>query len=124
MPVKVADASALAALLFGEPAAEEVARQLERCTLFAPTLLGIEIASVCLKKTRRHPAHRDALLTAFGLLSQMEIARVKVDLPAVLRLAEQTRLSVYDASYLWLARRLDAELVTLDKPLGRAAAAD
>jgi predicted nucleic acid-binding protein len=32
-------------------------------------------------------------------------------------------LTGYDASYLWLAQRLDAELVTLDRPLGRAAAA-
>jgi predicted nucleic acid-binding protein len=30
------------------------------------------------------------------------------------------KLSLYDASYLWLARALDAELVTLDERLVRA----
>jgi len=31
----------------------------------------------------------------------------------ILMLAEQFRLTGYDASYLWLAQRLNAELVTL-----------
>jgi len=38
-------------------------------------------------------------------------------------LALETGLTVYDASYLWLARRLGAELVTLDKALDAAARA-
>jgi predicted nucleic acid-binding protein len=32
-----------------------------------------------------------------------------------------TGLSAYDASYLWLARDLDVELVTLDRQLAKAA---
>jgi len=55
MTVKVVDASALAALLFGEPEAEKVASRLEKSRLVAPALLGFEIASVCLKKLRRDP---------------------------------------------------------------------
>jgi predicted nucleic acid-binding protein len=35
-------------------------------------------------------------------------------------LTERTRLSLYDASYLRLARTLGAELVTLDDKLARA----
>jgi len=31
-------------------------------------------------------------------------------------------LTAYDASYLWVARQIGAELVTLDKELNRAAA--
>jgi predicted nucleic acid-binding protein len=122
MPVKVVDASALAALLFGEPTAQGIAEQLEGSSLFAPTLLPTEVASVYLKKSRRHPTQRNALLVAFGLLERMDIARVDVDLDAATQLAEQTRLTIYDASYLWLARRLGAELVTLDGALARAAA--
>ena len=41
----------------------------------------------------------------------------------MLALAERLQLTGYDASYLWLAQRLRSELVTLDRPLGRAAAA-
>jgi predicted nucleic acid-binding protein len=35
-------------------------------------------------------------------------------------LAEQIGLAWYDASYLWLARRTEAELVTLDQRLDAA----
>jgi predicted nucleic acid-binding protein len=40
-----------------------------------------------------------------------------------LPLAKDCGLTGYDASYLWLAQRLNGELVTLDQPLGRAATA-
>jgi predicted nucleic acid-binding protein len=39
-----------------------------------------------------------------------------------LQLAARFGLSSYDASYLWLARELNAELVTLHQHLARAAA--
>jgi hypothetical protein len=40
---------------------------------------------------------------------------------AVLTLAAATGLTAYDASYLWLARRLGAKRVTLDRQLAAAA---
>jgi predicted nucleic acid-binding protein len=43
-----------------------------------------------------------------------------VDHPRILDLAEATGLTAYDASYLWLARALGAELVTLDRKLAAA----
>ena len=52
----------------------------------------------------------------------MMIESAEVDHAGVLMLAEQFRLTGYDASYLWLAQRLNAELVTLDRRLARAAA--
>jgi len=39
-------------------------------------------------------------------------------------LAERHRLSVYDATYLWLAIDVDAELATFDAELARAATAE
>ena len=56
--VRVVDASAFAAILFGEPEAEEVVARLQGSRLAAPALLPYEIASVCLKKIRRHPDTR------------------------------------------------------------------
>jgi uncharacterized protein with PIN domain len=52
-PVKVVDASALGALLFGEPEAEAVAGRLGDARLVAPPLLGFELTNVCLMKSRR-----------------------------------------------------------------------
>jgi predicted nucleic acid-binding protein len=121
--VKVVDASALAAVLFAEPAGEAAAARLRDGSLVAPSLLAYEITSVCLAKIRANPAQRVAFLTAFANWYHMGIELVAVDQDGVLSLAEQTGLSSYDASYLWLARRLGAELVTLDRRLAYASAA-
>ncbi len=122
MAVKVVDASAIAALLFGEPEAESVAKQLDASRLVAPALFGFELANVCTIKTRRHPERREALATAFRLRERLSIESVSVNHDDVPGLAATVGLTAYDASYLWLARQLGVELVTLDRQLGRAAA--
>lgn len=122
MAVKVVDASALAALVFGEPEAEAVAERLQDSTLIAPALLGFEIASVCLKKLRRNPEQRDALLAALTMSGRMPIELVEIDHAETLQVAESVGVSSCDATYLWLAQTLDAELVTLDKRLQSAGA--
>ena len=120
MAVKVVDASAAAALLFGEPEADTIAAQLDGAQLAAPALLGFELANVCLIKSRRHPEQREALTTAFHLRGRLQVANASIDHDAVLELANETGLTAYDASYLWLARQLGAELVTLDRQLANA----
>jgi predicted nucleic acid-binding protein len=119
--VRVVDASALAALLFGEPAGEAIAKRLDNGRLVAPTLLGYELANVCVVKCRRYPEKREALLAAFGMRGWLGVEQVDVDHAAAATLALSTGLTLYDASYLWLARHLKAELVTLDRQLERAA---
>jgi predicted nucleic acid-binding protein len=121
MPAKVIDASALAALLFAEPASDEISGRLADSLLVAPTLLRYEVGSVALKKLRRYPRQREAILAALGLVARMAIREVEVPTDEVVHLAEQTRLTAYDASYVWLARSIRAELVTLDEDLDRAA---
>ena len=81
------------------------------------------MANVCLTKARRHPDLRDALIAALGLLAHMEIDVVEIDHGEALLLAEKTALTAYDASTLWLAEALNAELVTLDKRLATARSA-
>jgi predicted nucleic acid-binding protein len=117
MPGKVVDASAVSALLFGEPKAARVVDALQGFRLAAPVLLDYEVSSVCLKKIHLYPERRDALLSAYRLLSSLSVDRYGVDAEATMLLAEETGLSIYDASYLWLARVLRAELVTLDRRL-------
>ena len=121
MAAKVVDASALAAIIFKEPERRQIARRLEGASLFAPALLAFEIVNACVTKLRRHPDLRDFILEAFTLHGDLAIETAEVDRFGVLALAEQFRLTGYDASYLWLAQQLDAELVTLDRQLGRAA---
>jgi predicted nucleic acid-binding protein len=124
MPAKIViDASALAAVLFGEPEGPKVAKQLGDSALVTPTLFSYEIANICWKKLRRHPEKRAALLEGYSFLGRMEIEEVEVSVPEALLLADRENLTVYDASYLWLSRKLGVELVTLDSDLNAAAAA-
>lgn len=118
MPARVADASALAAVLFGEPEGERVAKALGPGPLFVPTLLRYEIASVALTKIRRHPEARNEVLRALALFPRLDLREVAVPAPEATELAEESGLSAYDAAYLWLARTLGIELVTLDARLG------
>ena len=52
----------------------------------------------------------------------MGIRLADVPYEEVYRIAVQAQLSAYDASYLYLARALDAELITFDQRLQAAAA--
>ncbi len=121
MPDKVIDASALAALLFNEPDAERVVHQIAEFRLLAPNLLGFEVANVCLKKMRAHPAQRELLFDAFALMQRLDLNFLPVDHLQSITLARVSGLTAYDASYLWLAREFQCELVTLDKRLATAA---
>lgn len=120
MTDKVVDASAVVAVLFNEVTRESVVSRLRGSLLYAPALLGFEVANACLKKIRAAPGERRPLLDAFGLLNELSITLEAIDLAEAITLAERTRLSLYDAGYLWLARALDAELITLDDKLRRA----
>jgi predicted nucleic acid-binding protein len=120
MLVKVVDASAVAALLFGEPDADAIAKRLADARLVSPGVLAFELANVCLVKTRRHPDQEPALRAAFRLRVRLGIEAIPVDHEGVLKLAATTGLTAYDASYLWLARELGAELVTLNRQLAKA----
>ena len=94
-----------------------MAERLEGARLAAPSLLTFELTNVCLTKIRRRPGDRETLRAAFRRGQTLKVETVAVDRIAVLDLAERTGLTAYDASYLWLARELKAELVTLDRKL-------
>jgi len=122
MSAKVIDTSALAALVFNEPEQQQVKEQIRGASLVAPTLISYELASVCLKKLRRYPGQRDALVASLALAERMNIRQFKVDTVETTVLADEAGITVYDAAYLWLALVHGAPLVTLDQKLGRVAA--
>lgn len=122
MAAKVVDASALGAVLFGEAEGPKVADWMQGAPLYAPSLIRFEIANVCVTKLRRSRDQREALLTSFAMLDDVEMEIVDVDLRRVVDMAERFNLTACDASYLWLAVTLGAELVTLDARLAAAMA--
>jgi predicted nucleic acid-binding protein len=119
---KVADASAIAAILFLEPGYEAVEEALSGCELYAPALIRFELANVCLKKIKTRPTERGALLQTFASFPDFGVHERDVHFAEAIQLAEAAPLSIYDASYLWLAREMGIQLVTLDKRLGEVAA--
>lgn len=121
MAVKVVDTSALAALLFGEPAAGEMAGRLGKHTLAAPTLLRYELGSVARKKRQRYPAMANDLQHALATFEELAVDEVEVPVGPLVDLALSAEITVYDAAYLWLSRHLRVELVTLDEQLATAA---
>src|SRR5262245_49770669 len=113
----VVDASAIAAIVFGEPEGQALVDHLDGETLLAPKLLDLELTSIALKKMKRYPDQRGEIISALHAGLMMRIDRRDVPGGEVLELAWNSGLTAYDAAYLWLSRAHDAELVSLDKSL-------
>jgi predicted nucleic acid-binding protein len=124
MPVSVVDASALAALAFSEAEAIAVSDMLSGKRLVAPALVIYELGNTCWKKCRRYPSSAGAFRKSFIAALAMQIELFDVEPVEVLATAEDTGVSFYDAAYVWLARSLDARLVTLDRRLQQMAGTD
>ena len=118
----VADASALAAVIFGEATAVELSDQLHGAAVFAPTLLRYELQSVARKKCLKYPDRTRETLEALdrALDARAGITWMDPNPVDVVLIAKATGLSTYDASYLWLAGYLEADLVTRDGALSSA----
>jgi predicted nucleic acid-binding protein len=115
----VVDASAISAIIFGEPNGPTIAAHVEDESLVAPGLIDYELANIAWKKIRRHPVRQLEVTAAISVFHRLQITRVPVPIGDVLALALDTGLTAYDASYLWLAMSRDIELVTLDDELAR-----
>jgi predicted nucleic acid-binding protein len=119
----VVDASAVAAIVFGEAGAERIQQELAGQTLYAPRLIDYELANVAWKKLRRTPAAAVDILDMLAGVDRLNLTHSHPDMVQVLALAVATGLTPYDASYLWLCQTLGLPLITLDRALARAAAA-
>ena len=120
--IRVVDASAVAAMLFGEPDGPWVHALLSGQLLLVPSIFHFEISNTCLMKSRRHPDKAEALLTAWlDWNVQPPVTVMAIDLTTTMELARDHNLTFYDASYLWLAQDHASELISLDAKLVRAA---
>jgi predicted nucleic acid-binding protein len=116
----VVDASAVGAVFFREPEAELLERKLLNRAWVAPTLIDYEIGSLYLKKLKAYPQLRQQLDECYQIYCTSAVERVDVPVSSVIAIAEKYGLTIYDASYFWLAATLNLELVTLDKQLASA----
>lgn len=122
-PPLVADASVIAAALFGEGGRDEAVALLHGRALHAPHLLDYEIANVGLKKQRREGVSGEAVATALQAYGRLPVERHAVDAATVVTIAQRYDLTADDAAYLYVAEQLIAPLATLDEKLATAARA-
>jgi predicted nucleic acid-binding protein len=120
MPAKVVDASVMAAWCFREPRALESFELLKDTELYAPLLLEFELTSIARRKSIANPEKTMALREALQLALTLPIHWNEVDHSSILQLSLEANLTTYDASYLFLALKLDILLATFDDRLERA----
>ena len=113
----VVDTSVLAALVFGESKSVEARMLLNDNRLFAPMLMGYELAQLTVKKVKRYPEDRDKILEAFSFALSLDIHWMEIHFAAVVNLALKCSLTSYDASFLYLSRLLNIPLATFDSVL-------
>ncbi len=111
----------MVAIVFAEPGSQTLAEQLQGRHLLAPTLMPYEVANALWVKARRDPEQRAALFEQFRDFLAVSFEACEVDLEGAASLGLQHGLTVYDASYLWLAIDRKAGLVTLDRQMARVA---
>ena len=116
----VVDASAASAIFFREPESELLERKLRGRSWLAPTLIDYEMGSVYLKKIKKYPQLRQQIDECYQIYCESSVERVEVPVSLVVSIAEKYGLTIYDASYFWLADKLNLDLVTLDKQLAAA----
>ena len=88
-------------------------------TLLAPTILPYEVLNALLVAERMGRTAENVTEEAFYGFVELEINFLDpfVDYPSILSLARSFRRSVYDASYISLARKNNIDFVTGDKRL-------
>jgi len=121
----VIDASVAASWLLpdeGHASAAAAYRRLRSDHALVPGLWWFEVRNIFVISERRGRLDGEQTRKALALLGSLPIQQdLEPDEAAVLRLARQHRLTVYDAFYLELAQRENLGLATLDAELARAA---
>jgi len=124
----VIDASVAASWLLPDEnhaGAEAAYTRLRSDYALVPTLWWFEVRNLFVMNERRGRLDAEKTDKALALLGSLPIQQdSEPEQGAVLRLARQHRLTVYDAAYLELALRENAALATLDAELARAASAE
>jgi len=127
----VLDSSATLAWIYAEEITASIRKVfvgLEEKGAWAPTHWPLEVANVLemgVRRGRHDVAFRDSALADLALLPvSLDPHTPREAWGATLRLAQHHRLTLYDAAYLELAKRIHLPLATLDNDLSRAARAE
>jgi len=124
----VLDCSVTAAWFFadaGEAYSRQVAKFLIAGVAYVPVLWKLELANALLIGERRRRIAREHIEKGLTEIEALDIREDEDDLRPLdlVRLANAWNLSVYDATYVQLAQRMQLPLATLDDSMNAAARA-
>ena len=99
---------------------------LESAECWVPYLWRLEFPNALLMAERRRRVGREQRLEILDNAAQLSLRTDQTipDIRTLSALADRRGLTVYDASYLELAARSNSDLITLDRTLAQAAAAE
>ena len=97
-----------------EPHHAPAARLLESRELLSLDLTLYEVANVAVRSWRSPQRARSLLSLVASSIVEPPIAAIESDLIAAIAIADEHGISVYDATYAAVARRLGCQLVSCD----------
>ena len=121
----VVDASVAVKWLIPEEHSESAMKLLddwfeEGLELNAPELLRLEVTNALTKYVERRVIDAEKAQEGFEIFREIMLSYVEEDWPLIedaLKVSMSTGLSIYDAVYFSLAKRLEATLITADRRL-------
>lgn len=106
------------------PYTETMLTHLNHCSAHVPSIWYLEVANVLLfaeKKGRITKVKASGFIETLRMLPILHDDNAELAMSTTLEIARESSLTIYDASYLELALRLNKPLATLDKALRHAA---
>ena len=117
----VIDTSAVIAVITNAPEKDALITSTQDAMLVAPSSVHWEVGNAFSAMLRRGRVDIGLVAEAIDVYQRIPIRFLDVDLSASLEVAAEHRLYAYDAYLIECARSRNAPLLTLDRPLARAA---
>lgn len=118
----VIDASAILAVIVNEPERERIVELTSDNSLVSPGSIPWEVGNAFSAMLKQERVDIEAARRGLAIFKSIPIRYIAVDLEDALSIAHAQNLYAYDAYLLAVAKRHNAPLLTLDRPLKRAAA--
>ncbi len=113
----IVDASAIIAVIAGEPERDTLITLTQGTDLIAPPSVHWEIGNAFSAMLKRHRVTLEQVLEAIEIYQTIPIRFVEIELDKSLELAAQLNIYAYDAYLIRCALKYQAPLISLDKDL-------
>ena len=117
----VVDTSAIIAVIVAEPERDGIVEITAGHDLIGPGSIPWEVGYAFSAMLKQRRLDLDGVHRGLEIFQSIPLRYVKADLQNSLAIADKTHLYAYDAYFLDCATRHGAPLLTLDRPLSRAA---